>query len=94
VNGNKPSTPQVVTLPPPPVTTAPAPFAQTPSSTPIVTPKPADTIPFDQPPTTIPEPGEDLPVAPAVKIDVPVAPTTPATATSPQTQASVQDLEI
>lgn len=94
VNGSKPPVTPSVNLPPPPVTTAPAPFAQSAPSTPIVTPKPADTIPFDQPPTTIPDPGEDLPVEPAVKTEVPVAPAPPTADTPPQSQASVQDLEI
>ncbi|MEK7201942.1 MAG: hypothetical protein AAB669_00185 [Patescibacteria group bacterium] len=70
INGNKPPTTAPAPLPPPPITTAPAPFANTSPEAPVVTPstplgtnpKPADSISFDQPPTTIPEPGEDLPM--------------------------------
>ena len=114
-------------LPPPPVTTAPAPFSQStppPFSAPILVPeassqKPvaplsSDTIKFDQPPTTIPEPGEtytNQPLAVATQPSAishqqsanigiqaesrqPRAESSAPVATPPQTQASVQDLEI
>jgi len=93
-----PSTPSPMpNLPPPPATNNVAPFSQG-SSTPVTTPKPAETnIQFDQAPKTILDPGEappDKPETPPAATD-PMAPTPPApTATPPQGQSSVQDLEI
>lgn len=95
-------------LPPPPVVSAPAPFSQSAPQSVVATPKPVETIPFDQPPTTIPEPGEDLPIQPsAVSSQLPANISSPAVsrqpqadspapaaATPPQSQSSVQDLEI
>ena len=86
----------VASLPPPPISTVPAPFSQNLPSGTVVTPKPAETISFDQPPTTILEPGDDpTNQPPQVNNSAPVQSQTPATSSQlPSPLPTVQDLEI